>query len=164
MTAPRLSKPKVRRMSLIDPSSFRLCFKLLLQRGSVYRDGRAISFEANRVESRDYARKCFAMMMIAAFPGDTVGEIAEGAARACGVSKRQAENWLHGTSSPAFEHVLVVGTCIGIWKTMEIMTLGGRSREDVAGMIGQRRGAARQIGSRQSIGQTGGQTAGGRRA
>ncbi|WP_146589938.1 hypothetical protein [Puniceibacterium confluentis] len=127
-------------MSLLDPSSFRLCFQLLFQRGAAYRDGRAKSFEANRVDSRDYARERFAEMMIAAFPGETPGEIAEAAAKTCGVSKRQAENWLRGESSPAFEHVLVVGTCLGIWKTMEIMTLDGRSREDVAAMIGQRRG------------------------
>ncbi|MGY9050142.1 hypothetical protein P775_04250 [Puniceibacterium antarcticum] len=127
-------------MSFIDPSSLRLCFQMLFQSGSVYRDGRAKSFEANRVESRDYARARFAVMMVAAFPGNTPGEIAEAAAKSCGVSKRQAENWLKCDSSPAFEHVLVVGTILGIWKTMEIMTLDGRSREDVAAMIGQRKG------------------------
>lgn len=95
------------------------------------------SFRANRVEAREFARERFAEMLISAWPGETAQEVARLAAPTIGVSERQVANWLRGESSPAFEHVVVVGTVLGIYKTMEICTLGLR-RGEVARMIGQR--------------------------
>ncbi len=101
-----------------------------------YRTGHEKSFRVNRVKSRKFARERFAVMLVTAFRGETPQDVANNAAESLGVSSRQVMNWLKGESSPAFEHVVVVGTVLGIWKTMEIMCLS-KSRDEVARMIQQ---------------------------
>ena len=94
------------------------------------------SFTVNRVKSKEYARERFAVMLRAAFRGETTSGVAKSASKILGVTPRQVTYLLNGESSPAFEHVVAVGTIIGIWKTMEIMTIG-QTRETVAKWIGQ---------------------------
>jgi uncharacterized protein (DUF2336 family) len=122
-------------MSLLENSSF---FKSALAKSHLasVAFSREKSFRANRVEAREFARERFAEMLITAWPSDDYNEVARKAADVLGVSQRQVVNWLKGDSSPAFEHVVVVGTVLGIYKTMEICSLGLK-REEVARMIGQ---------------------------
>lgn len=123
-------------MSLFDRASFFTSALSSSRKASVAFE-REKSFRANRVEAREFARERFAEMLITAWPADTAQEVARRAAPTIGVTERQITNWLKGESSPAFEHVVVVGTVLGIYKTMEICTLGLR-RGEVAKLIGQR--------------------------
>ena len=122
-------------MSFLRSSFFRSAAKKSRIASIAFGDEK--SFRANRVEAREFARERFAEMLITAWGGDTPQEVARHAAPTLGVSERQIVNWLHGESSPAFEHVVVVGTVLGIYKTMEVCTLGLK-RQEVAKMIGQR--------------------------
>lgn len=114
----------------------RTFFDSVLSRTHLTAFKREKSFVVNRVEAREFARLRFAEMLVEASNGETIGEIAADMAPILQLTKRQIENYLKGDSSPAFEHVVVVGTILGIWRTMEICTLG-KNREEVAKLIGQ---------------------------
>lgn len=104
-------------------------------------NGREKSFVVNRVEARDLARARFGEALREAFPGRSDSEVARLAAPVLDRSERQIQNWLSGTSSPVIEDVYTVCAILGVWKTMEILTVD-QTRNDILGQIGRGTGRA----------------------
>ena len=99
-------------------------------------NGREKSFQMNRVEAQELARRRFVEALHRAFPGESDTEIARMAAPVLGRSERQIHNWLSCESSPVIEDAFAVCAIIGVFETMEILTKD-QTRNDILERIAQ---------------------------